>query len=89
MADKREQVRELCDDDEMLLADGFDDALVGVVRRCGQPTLACYDAEKCIEVLMKRDGMTYEGAVEFFEFNTEGAWVGPHTPVFLHRIEGE
>lgn len=83
------QIRELCDDDEMLLADGFDDALVGVVTRCGQPTLACYDAEKCIEVLMKRDGMTYEGAVEFFEFNTEGAWVGPHTPVFLHRIEGE
>ena len=25
-----------------------------------------------------------EDAVEYFEFNVIGAWVGPHTPVFVH-----
>jgi hypothetical protein len=34
---------------------------------------------------MERDGMTYEGAAEFFQFNTLGAWVGEHTPLFLWR----
>ena len=27
--------------------------------------------------------MTYEDAVEFFEFNTTGAWVGEGTPLFF------
>lgn len=87
MADRREQIVEQYDDPEMLFADGLDEAIVGVVVRCGQPTLVCYDAEKCIEVLMKRDGMTYEDASEFHYVNTEGAWVGERTPVFLHRLE--
>jgi hypothetical protein len=69
-------------DPEMLLADGLEDALIGYVERFGQPALALYDRDKCIEILMTRDGMDYEGAVEFFEFNTLGAWVGEHTPVF-------
>ena len=67
---------------EMLMADGFEAALLGYVERFGQPPLALYDRAKCIEILMTRDGMDYEGAVEFFEFNTLGAWVGDHTPVF-------
>ena len=32
---------------------------------------------------MTRDGMNYEDALEFFEFNTLGAYVGKQTPVFV------
>ena len=32
---------------DALFADGFDNALIGVARRCGQPSLAVYDREKC------------------------------------------
>jgi hypothetical protein len=71
---------------EALLLDGFEAAFIGVSRRCGQPTLATYDREKCIEILMGQ-GMTPEEAEEYFSFNTEGAWVGPHTPVILDRQE--
>lgn len=70
-------------DEDALLADGFDDAIVGVAERSGQPTLVVYDAQKCIEILMQRDGMSEEDATEFFEFNTLGAWVGDHTPLWL------
>jgi hypothetical protein len=70
-----------------LFADGFDDALVGVARRCGQPTLAVYDYERGVDVLMRRDGMDYEEAVEWMEFNVVGAWVGEHTPIWLVQPE--
>lgn len=62
----------------------FDRALVGMARRCGQPTLAVYDAHLVIEAYMAQ-GMDYESAVEFFEFNTVGAWYGENTPIFLFR----
>lgn len=70
---------------EALLADGFEDALIGTVEHFGSSQrsfVALYDASKCIEILVERDGMTFEEAVEFFEFNTLGAYAGPHTPAF-------
>lgn len=30
-----------------------------------------------------KEGMTYEEACEFHSFNTEGAYVGPKTPLFI------
>jgi len=69
--------------DEALTADGFDDAIMGIGERCGQPTLVAYDRTKFIQILIDRDGMDYEEAVEFFEFNTVGAWVGENTPIFI------
>ncbi len=73
--------------EEALTADGFDDAIIGIGERCGQPSLVAYDRDKCIQVLMDRDGMDYEGAVEFFDFNVGGAWVGENTPIFITRWE--
>lgn len=70
---------------DALLADGFEAAIVGVAERCSQPTLVVYDIARCIEILQSRDGMTADEAAEFFAFNTLGAWVGDHTPLFLTR----
>lgn len=88
---KSDQVRAILEDEnpEALLADGFEAALIGVARRCGQPTLAVYDYELGVKVLIERDGMTYEEAVEYLEFNTVGAWVGGNTPIWLVRPEAE
>jgi len=74
-------------DDEVLLADGFEEAFIGTASRCTQGPTAVYDRAKCIEILMLRDGMSEEDAEEFFEFNVIGAWVGDRTPLFLSRIE--
>jgi len=72
--------------DEAKLADGLEDALIGMCSRFGQSMLAAYDYDKCVQVLMKRDGMTEEEANEYLQFNTLGAWVGENTPVFLHMF---
>ncbi|HSR90203.1 MAG TPA: hypothetical protein VLK88_02775 [Gemmatimonadales bacterium] len=74
---------------DALLADGFEAAIVGVAERCSQPTLVVYDAQKCIEILVARDGMSYEEASECFGFNTLGAWVGDQTPLYLWRLPAD
>ena len=70
----------------MLLADGFEGAFIGVSTRCGQPTLAVYDANKCLQILIDRDDMNHEEALEYFNFNVIGAWVGDETPLFLESM---
>jgi hypothetical protein len=60
----------------------FDEAIVGIGSRCGQPDLLVYSYEKIIDVLVK-DGMEREEATEYADFNIVGAWVGEHTPIIL------
>jgi len=70
---------------DAFFADGFDDAIIGIVRRCGEPSIVGYDCDACVQILMDRDGMTYEEAVEFFEFNVVGAWAGDNTPAWIKK----
>lgn len=72
---------------EALLADGFEDAILGLADRCSQPMLVVYDREKCVEILVERDGLTREEAEEHMNFNVTDAWVGEMTPLFLWRPE--
>lgn len=66
----------------------YDKALVGMTDepddhwpRTGA-MVAVYDRDLCIEVLREELG-SYDAAVEWFEYNTSGAWVGPNTPTFI------
>ena len=73
----------------MLKADGYDAAIMGLVQRCGQEAVVLYDTDKILGILVYRDGMTYDEAVEFFEFNILGAWVGDQTPAFFSKASLE
>ena len=74
---------------EALFADGFDDALAGIVE-VNDRHLALYDAQKIIDLLMNRDGMAEGDAWEHFEFNMVGAYLGPDTPIFhMFRFDFE
>lgn len=68
---------------QALKADGFDEAIIGVASRCGSNDLIAYDSSKCLTILMERDGMDYEEALEFFEYNVIGAYMGENTPIFI------
>lgn len=74
---------------EALLAEGFDAALIGFVEGAGRDAVALYDREKCIEILMTRDGMSYSDALEYFDFNVIGAYMGEHTPLFATILREE
>jgi hypothetical protein len=68
---------------DALLADGLEAALVGYTVNHHHPIVAVYDIEKCIDVLVERDGMTPEEADEFLSFNTLGAYVGENGPLYV------
>jgi hypothetical protein len=68
----------------MLRMDGYDDCCIGVVERFGEQPIFCYSIRKVIRKLVGQ-GMTEEEAVEFFEFNQAGAWMGEGTPCFLSQ----
>ena len=68
----------------------YDQAIVGVVQRCGSEPLAVYDYEKLVEVTMERsdsDGEDdpYLAAAEYVDFNIVGAYVGEGTPMTLWK----
>lgn len=72
----------LSDDETVLLADGFEGAFLGIARQFHKP-FAVYSRDRCIKILVERDGMTEDEAEEFFAFNVEDAYVGENTPAFL------
>jgi hypothetical protein len=67
-----------------LLAVGFELALIAVGTQGGHE-VAVYDYEKCVRILMKRDAMERNEAVEFMDYNVLCAWMGERTPVFITR----
>mgnify|MGYP003647554403 FL=1 len=77
------------EDEVMLKADYLDDAILGIARRCGQTDIIAYDVNKIIDILMTRDNMDDEEAMEFFEFNILGGWHGEGTPCFIFTDEKE
>jgi hypothetical protein len=63
----------------------FDKAILGVVNRINTVAV-CYSESKIIEILMKEDGMDYDEAIEYYQYNILGSWVGEHTPVYLEAL---
>lgn len=74
--------------EHMLFCDGFDEALVGVAHRPSEPTVACYDINKMIEILVTRDNMEEDDALEYILYNVIGAYMGENTPVYLEEYRG-
>ena len=62
----------------------YDPCIVGVGRRFND-TVLIYSAMAIIDMHV-RGGMEVEEAIEFFEFNVIGAWVGDRTPCFIRRM---
>ncbi|MEB3198845.1 MAG: hypothetical protein VKP62_16760 [Candidatus Sericytochromatia bacterium] len=73
-------------DPEILQMDGFSLAFIGIEETCGQPARAVYSYERMVELLVERDGLTYEDAVEYVEYNCVGAYVGPRTPAIVRNV---
>ena len=78
----KEWLEEMGEDLQLVKMEGYDDCILGACERFGQDTIIAYDMDKVIEVNMS-NGMTHEEAIEWFNFNQIGAWVGDTTPCFI------
>jgi hypothetical protein len=72
---------------DALLADGLEDAYIGYTINQHHAHVAVYDAEKCVQILMSRDGMDRDGAEEFLEFNTFCCYVGENGPLYVRMSQ--
>jgi hypothetical protein len=77
----REEISEI--NPEALICDGFDDAIIGIAERINLGPVVAYSVSKILDIMVERDGMTYEDAIEFYEYNILGSWVGENTPIFI------
>jgi len=78
---------------EAMLMEGHDNALIGYIERFGSEPVACYDYNVVIRNLMnefyghEEEQEAYEAAIEWYQYNMIGAWVGEGTPCFLLKPE--
>ena len=79
----KEETWELLEDEECLIADGFNEAVIGIVY--GVQPKAVYSVRKIVDILM--EDMSYDDAVEHFEYNIAGSYVGERTPLYIYDIQ--
>jgi hypothetical protein len=72
-----DKILEWYSDEELLRADGFDEAIIGLDDSSMR---LIYSKNKCIEILCRE--MSEEDANEYFEFNVKGAYMGEKTPIW-------
>ena len=74
---KLERILQEYDGEELLIADGFDDAVIGIDYSSKR---LIYSITACVKILCR--DMSEEDAVEYFFFNVAGAYVGERTPIW-------
>ena len=81
----KEEIFALLSDEGAMLAHGFDAAVIGITF--GANMIAVYSVQACLDILMEEDEMSFTDALEYFEFNMAGAYVGEKTPIFVYDIQ--
>ena len=93
----REEIEEI--NPEALICDGFDEAIIGMAERVNLGPVVAYDTEKIIDILMSGmevdegeleegesiENRKYQMALEYFDYNILGAWMGEFTPVYIQN----
>ena len=78
-----EGIKNYYEDEEILTADGFDNAVIGIDDKTMR---VIYSVTKCIEIMMTEMDMSMEESMEFFEFNVKGSEVGERTPIWCEDM---
>jgi len=75
------------DEEDILLADGLSDAFIGLA--CVNGTNVAVYSTGLIAVQLMDDGMSYDEAEEYIQYNIIGANMGDKTPVYVDLIPQE
>lgn len=80
MSQKLDEIIDKYPDYTFVIADGFNDAIVGVDE--GTMRLI-YSVSRCIDILVKDHWMDYGDAADYFYYNVAGSYVGEQTPIWM------
>lgn len=87
MGNKRDLLCELGLEESVVFeSPDYENAIIGWDENSGR---IIYDYEKMVECLMNEDGMEYDEAAEFIDYNTVRAcpYMGERAPIILKSIE--
>lgn len=70
---------------ETIFVDGFDMAIMGITE-VDDGYKVCYDIGRILELLVLEHDMDEQEAIEYYDFNIGGAYVGPLTPIFVQCV---
>tara|TARA_Y100001938_G_C8093220_1_gene436416 strand:- start:841 stop:1257 length:417 start_codon:yes stop_codon:yes gene_type:complete len=70
---------------DALIAEGFGDCILGMVEGFNQPMAVLYDKTKVLAKL--QESMEEDEAVEYYEYNILGSYVGTFTPLYAIKME--
>ena len=76
-----EEIIEMYPDEEILIADGFNDAIIGIDVNTMR---LIYSVTKVIDIIMQDPDISEGDAYEHFEFNIAGAYMGEKTPIWCY-----
>ena len=79
---KLDDIVEQWADVDILKADGFDDCVLGYDYNWDGVIRLIYSVDKIIKKLVRRDKMDIDEAIEYFEFNMRGSYLGEKTPIW-------
>ena len=65
-------------DEDLLIANGFDEAVLGIEENTMR---IIYSVSKCLEII-EAMGMPEQEALEHFYYNVQGSYIGEKTPIF-------
>lgn len=82
MTNREKIIHYYTDDQDVLFADGLDDAIIGFDDNNHR---VVYSKQKCVEVLVS-EGEIEEDAISYLEYNTFYAYVGEKTPIFIDDL---
>ena len=86
----QKKYQEMIKQHQILFADGFDDAVLGIAMDLDLPRVV-YSKERMIEIIMKEyEGLEevedpFAAAMEFLEYNVWSAYVGTGTPMYINE----
>ena len=67
----------------MLTLEGYEDAFIGFTEKNLKTFIAIYDRNKCIDIVMRKQNLDHEKAIEWFEKYVDEELMGNDTPLIL------
>lgn len=77
-----QEILEIYPNEEILKCDGYDDCILGYEYNWDGNIRLIYSVKKILDKMVNEDGLSNEDAIEHFEFNFRGGYLGEKTPIW-------
>lgn len=81
MRTKIDDIVEMFPEEEIIKCDGYDDCCIGYDYGFGDIRLI-YSVKMVLDKMVNEDGLSEDEAIEHFEYNLRGSYLGLKTPIW-------